>query len=116
MKKADWKDAFAKKTIGVEDMTILSIVSNDSIQKNLLLRFQNGLIYTYIGHVLISVNPFRDLGIYTDNHVAEYQGKARIEKEPHVFAIAEESYKKMCDYQKSQSVSYNDDGIGDYFR
>lgn len=34
---------------------------------------------TYIGHVLISVNPFKDLGIYTDDVLASYKGKNLLE-------------------------------------
>jgi myosin-1 len=37
------------------------------------------LTKTYIGHVLISVNPFRDLGIYTDAVLDSYRGKNRLE-------------------------------------
>jgi len=46
---------------------LLSKVSNEAINDNLKKRFEGAEIYTYIGHVLVSVNPFRDLGIYTDN-------------------------------------------------
>lgn len=42
-------------------------------------RFENREIYTYIGHVLVSVNPFRDLGIYTDQVLDSYKGKNRLE-------------------------------------
>lgn len=64
-----------KKEVGVSDLTLLSKVSDDSINDNLQKRFENGIIYTYIGHVLISVNPFRDLGIYTDAVLESYRGK-----------------------------------------
>jgi len=40
-------------------MTLLTTISNDSINDNLQKRWTNGEIYTYIGGVLISVNPFR---------------------------------------------------------
>ncbi|KMU79933.1 myosin-If [Coccidioides immitis RMSCC 3703] len=49
-----------KKEIGVSDLTLLSKVSNEAINENLKKRFEHGEIYTYIGHVLVSVNPFRD--------------------------------------------------------
>lgn len=29
-------------------------------------RFQQNQIYTYIGDILVAVNPFIDLGLYTD--------------------------------------------------
>ena len=40
-------------------MTLLSTISNESINENLQKRWTNAEIYTYIGNVLISVNPFR---------------------------------------------------------
>lgn len=40
-------------------MTLLTTISNDSVNDNLQKRWTNGEIYTYIGSVLISVNPFR---------------------------------------------------------
>jgi len=40
-------------------MTLLTTISNDSINDNLQKRWTSGEIYTYIGAVLISVNPFR---------------------------------------------------------
>jgi myosin heavy subunit len=40
-------------------MTLLTTITNESINENLQKRWMNGEIYTYIGGVLISVNPFR---------------------------------------------------------
>ncbi|TIA85954.1 hypothetical protein E3P99_03844 [Wallemia hederae] len=102
--KADWKDSFKKKQAGVSDMTLLTTISNDSINDNLKKRFQVGEIYTYIGHVLISINPFKDLGIYTDDILRSYKGKNRLEMTPHVYAIAESMYYNMSAYQENQCV------------
>jgi hypothetical protein len=49
-----------KKEVGVSDLTLISKISNEAINDNLKKRFENAEIYTYIGHVLVSVNPFRD--------------------------------------------------------
>jgi myosin I len=54
--------------------------------------------------VLVSVNPFRDLGIYTDQVLDSYKGKNRLEMPPHVFAIAESSYYNMKAYHDNQCV------------
>ncbi|KAL2837065.1 P-loop containing nucleoside triphosphate hydrolase protein [Aspergillus pseudoustus] len=93
-----------KKEIGVSDLTLLSKISNEAINDNLKLRFQHDEIYTYIGHVLVSVNPFRDLGIYTDHVLDSYRGKNRLEVPPHVFAVAESSYYNMKSYKDNQCV------------
>ncbi|OBT56951.1 hypothetical protein VE04_03195 [Pseudogymnoascus sp. 24MN13] len=103
IKKAAF-DTTKKKEVGVSDLTLLSKVSNEAINENLKKRFENGEIYTYIGHVLVSVNPFRDLGIYTDAVLDSYKGKNRLEMPPHVYAVAESSYYNMNAYKDNQCV------------
>ncbi|AMD21798.1 HFL058Cp [Eremothecium sinecaudum] len=103
IKKAAF-DSGRKQEVGVSDLTLLSTISDDHINANLKKRFEVGSIYTYIGHVLISVNPFRDLGIYGEEVMKSYQDKNRLEVPPHVFAIAEAMYYNMKAYKENQCV------------
>ncbi|MGH0142525.1 UNVERIFIED_CONTAM: hypothetical protein FKN15_055414 [Acipenser sinensis] len=47
---------------------------------------------TYIGNLLLSVNPFKLLSIYTEELRQQYQGKELNHNLPHVFAIADAAY------------------------
>lgn len=102
--KADWKEGFKRKQAGVSDMTLLTTIDENNINENLQNRWKAGEIYTYIGGVLISVNPFKDLGIYTDETLQKYKGKNRLEVPPHVFSIAETAYYNMNAYHENQCV------------
>ena len=58
-------------------------------------RFQNGKIYTYIGEVAVSINPYRTVNIYGPEVVERYRGREIYERPPHIFAIADAAYKSM---------------------
>lgn len=41
-----------------------------------LYRFRNGKIYTYIGEVCVSVNPYKTMNIYGQNYIEQYKGRS----------------------------------------
>ncbi|PVD20173.1 hypothetical protein C0Q70_20668 [Pomacea canaliculata] len=61
-------------------------------------------IYTYIGPVLVSVNPFKQLNIYTNREIEIYQGAAQYENPPHVYALADNMYRNMLIDMENQCV------------
>ena len=61
----------------------------------LCCRFQKGKIYTYIGEVVVSVNPYRPMNIFDKDYVDMYRGREIYERPPHLFAIADAAYKAM---------------------
>jgi hypothetical protein len=50
------------------------------------------------------MNPYKDLPIYSPEIVRDYEGKSRIELPPHIFSIAEESYRTMLMEKENQSI------------
>ena len=83
------------ETQGVDDLVMLPKVSEEGILENLRKRYNLQLIYTNIGPVLIAVNPYKDLGISNEDWISCYKGRFRHELPPHIFALAEETYRMM---------------------
>lgn len=67
-------------------------------------RYAQRKIYTYSGIVLLAVNPFEPVPMYTPEIVQQYIGRAKGELEPHLFAIAEDAYAAMALDGKGQTI------------
>ncbi|CAL8304846.1 unnamed protein product [Lota lota] len=80
---------------GKADFVLLDNVSLEDFMANLKLRFEKGRIYSYIGEVVVSVNPYRAMNIYGRDAVEQYRGRELYERPPHLFAIADAAYKAM---------------------
>lgn len=80
---------------GVADFVLLDNIDLRSFMDNLKLRFDKSRIYTYIGEVLVSVNPYRPLSIYEHDQVQRYKGREIYERPPHIFAIADAAFRTM---------------------
>lgn len=62
------------------------------------------MIYSYIGPVLISVNPFKKLPLYDSSTIDSYIGRYPHEVSPHVYSIAEAAFRNMLNEEESQAV------------
>ncbi|KAK3272272.1 hypothetical protein CYMTET_19422 [Cymbomonas tetramitiformis] len=86
------------------DLVNLSPLNVAETLQNLKLRYNQDQIYTAIGpNVLISVNPFCELPIYTPDVLAAYLS-ADAETEPHVFGVAHKAYWQMREERCPQAV------------
>lgn len=94
------------KRLGVDDLTLVSNPSNSEIADHLAARLDKRLIYTNIGDVLISVNPYTLLPIYGQDYIKMYAAsKAQAhETPPHVYQLAEACYSRMVADAWSQAV------------
>ncbi|KAM4656830.1 unconventional myosin-XV [Amazona ochrocephala] len=89
---------------GLEDMTQLEDLQEAAVLSNIRTRFERQLIYTYIGSILVSVNPYRLYDIYGTEQVLQYEGRALGENPPHLFAIANVAYSKVMDAKHNQCI------------
>ncbi|XP_042486248.1 myosin-15 isoform X2 [Macadamia integrifolia] len=90
---------------GVDDMTKLTYLNEPGVLYNLSRRYALNDIYTYTGSILIAVNPFTKLPhLYNVHMMEQYKGALFGELSPHVFAVADASYRAMMNETRSQSI------------
>uniref|UniRef100_A0A9J8C4S8 Myosin IH n=1 Tax=Cyprinus carpio carpio TaxID=630221 RepID=A0A9J8C4S8_CYPCA len=86
----------ARDRVGIQDFVLLdSHNSETAFLDNLKKRFTEDLIYTYVGILLISVNPCKELDIYTKKQMDLYMGVNFFELPPHIYALADNVYHTM---------------------
>lgn len=99
------KGLHERDRVGLQDFLLLeNYESEEAFVDNLLKRFGEDLIYTYIGQVLISVNPYKELPIYTEDDVKEYRRRHFFEAPPHIFAISDNAYRSLMEENRAQCV------------
>ncbi|XP_025903340.1 unconventional myosin-Ib isoform X5 [Nothoprocta perdicaria] len=104
MAKMEAKTSLLDNMIGVGDMVLLEPLDEDSFINNLKKRFDHNEVYTYIGSVVISINPYRSLPIYSPEKVEEYRNRNFYELSPHIFALSDEAYRSLRDQDKDQCI------------
>ncbi|XP_034246808.1 myosin-IIIb-like [Thrips palmi] len=87
-----------------DDLAALDNLTEASIVEQLQRRFEQGQIYTYIGDILLAVNPFTSLGLYSEHEQARYRGRARSDNQPHIFAVADAAYQALVHQLHNQAI------------
>ncbi|XP_032730409.1 unconventional myosin-Ia [Lontra canadensis] len=90
--------------VGVEDLVLLEPLEQEPLLRNLQLRYEKKEIYTYIGNVLISVNPYQQLPIYGPEFIAKYRDYTFYELKPHIYALANVAYQSLRDRDRDQCI------------
>lgn len=90
--------------VGAWDSVLLEPLTEDSFINNLQQRFKRDHIYTYIGNVLISVNPYKKLALYSADLVEGYVKRPTFQLPPHIYGVAESAYRWLNDKSENQCI------------
>uniref|UniRef100_A0A3Q2YRX0 Myosin IXAb n=1 Tax=Hippocampus comes TaxID=109280 RepID=A0A3Q2YRX0_HIPCM len=86
------------------DLCALPELTERALLESLRARFRQEKIYTYIGSILIVVNPFQFLPIYNPKYVKLYDNHALGKLEPHIYAVADVAYHAMLQRRRNQCI------------
>lgn len=68
-----------------DDLLNLEDFNDNELLRALWIRYERKEIYTWVGSVLVSVNPYRDIGVFRDELAARYASN-NPPQAPHLFA------------------------------
>lgn len=88
----------------MDDLAMLDILTEDAITEQLQKRFDSDQIYTYIGDILIAVNPFNNLGIYGQHYQRKYANVSRSDNPPHIYAVADAAHQALLHQKQNQAI------------
>ncbi|VYS48667.1 unnamed protein product [Arabidopsis thaliana] len=87
---------------GVDDLMQLSYLNEPAVLYNLEYRYNQDMIYTKAGPVLVAVNPFKEVPLYGNRNIEAY--RKRSNESPHVYAIADTAIREMIRDEVNQSI------------
>ncbi|XP_020292574.1 neither inactivation nor afterpotential protein C isoform X2 [Pseudomyrmex gracilis] len=87
-----------------EDLAALDVLSEDEILDQLRERLQRGDYHTFVGDVLLILNPNEEHDIYGAYHHNKYQCKSRSDNAPHIYSVADSAYQDVMHNEEPQHI------------
>jgi len=94
------------KTISsnVDDLCHIDDLNEKSLFQTLKLRYHEKKIYTFISSILISLNPFQEMQIYTPDVLKSYiLGTVSLDS-PHIYGLSRVAFNRMVLDKVNQSI------------
>ncbi|KAM4863888.1 unconventional myosin-XVI [Urocitellus parryii] len=88
-----------------DDLATLSELNDGSLLYEIQKRFGNNQIYTFIGDILLLVNPFKELPIYStlvSQLYLSHTGRPSPSLPPHLFSCAERAFHQLFQERRPQ--------------
>jgi len=89
---------------GVSDFILLKDLSEEGLLKNMKKRWEDGFIYTYIGNVIVSVNPYQPVNLYSKDIIELYRTNDTRNLPPHIYSLADITLRTMKYESQDQCI------------
>ncbi|XP_072681408.1 myosin-IIIa isoform X3 [Canis lupus baileyi] len=103
-KKSNFSRSLMSSLKDVDDLATLDVLDENTVSEQLEKCYSRDQIYIYVGDILIALNPFQSLGLYSTEHSRLYIGAKRTANPPHIFAMADLGYQSMVAYNSDQCI------------
>ncbi|XP_054222077.1 myosin-IIIa isoform X4 [Homo sapiens] len=103
-KKGNFNRPLISNLKDVDDLATLEVLDENTVSEQLEKCYSRDQIYIYVGDILIALNPFQSLGLYSTKHSKLYIGSKRTASPPHIFAMADLGYQSMITYNSDQCI------------
>uniref|UniRef100_G3WLT4 non-specific serine/threonine protein kinase n=1 Tax=Sarcophilus harrisii TaxID=9305 RepID=G3WLT4_SARHA len=103
-KKSNYSKASVPSPKDVDDLATLEVLDEKTVSEQLQKCYSRDQIYIYVGDILIAINPFQNLDLYSTKYSKLYIGAKRTANPPHIFAVADLGYQSMVTYNSDQCI------------
>eukprot|EP01124_Arcella_intermedia_P033133 TRINITY_DN7861_c0_g1_i2.p1 TRINITY_DN7861_c0_g1~~TRINITY_DN7861_c0_g1_i2.p1 ORF type:complete len:1374 (-),score=438.93 TRINITY_DN7861_c0_g1_i2:103-4224(-) len=80
----------------LDDLIKLDDLCEPTVLYNLLQRYKQNMIYTYVGPIIISINPFQKIASCRNEVLEDYIGDVPPEQlPPHLYALAKNAFESL---------------------
>ncbi len=85
-----------------DNLTSLVELDETALLQNVKRRYLAGKIYTDVGDILLAVNPFKTMPIYSEQWSQLYSRSQVDNLPPHVFGVASKAFNALLQAKKNQ--------------
>ncbi|XP_043256772.1 neither inactivation nor afterpotential protein C isoform X3 [Colletes gigas] len=88
----------------MEDVAALETLTEDTILDELHERLRQGYYHSFVGDILLILNPNEQQDIYGCDYHTKYQCKSRSDNAPHIYSVADSAYQDVLHNEEPQHI------------
>ncbi|XP_017799206.1 PREDICTED: neither inactivation nor afterpotential protein C [Habropoda laboriosa] len=88
----------------MEDLAALETLTEDAVLDELHERLRQGYYHSFVGDILLILNPNEQQDIYGSDYHTKYQFKSRSDNAPHIYSVADSAYQDVMHNEEMQHI------------